>query len=337
MHTLSSTLKWASKMSHLRGGVVEGWALHAYWVYPRYLEVNVWRQFLNRAEAVVKGKRYTNTRIGSYAREAGSFEDLVGGKATYMILQVDAGRLPIPSESVDAVVTDPPYGGNVNYAELSDYFLWLFGELAPREGEVVINDTRGLDIHGYERGLEEVFRECYRVLKPGGLLVSTFNSRDPSVIGAFMLALKNAGFTFAGAMPQPYLELYETTFHAMQAGAMSFDFVFVYQKARLAGGACTDDGISLEDLRVFTAGEMELCRKKGCTEKEYRARTYPVLLRYLGQCNTLNEILRAARAYEAIVESGREHFRRAGEAKSHRPPKKTVLDEFTPGAGRDRP
>ena len=311
LHTLSSTLKWASKMSHLRGDIVEGWALHAYWIYPKYLEINVWEQFLNRVKAVIKGKKYSNTYIGSYAREAKSFEDLVKGDATYMILQLDARKLPIPNESVDAVITDPPYGGNVNYAELSDYFLWLFGELAPKENEIVINTTRGFDIYDYERGLEEAFKECYRVLKPGRLLISTFNSKDSSIVGAFMLALKNAGFTFVGAMPQPYLEAYETTFHAMQIGAMSFDFVFVYQKARLAGSACNeDDRISLEDLRNLIIEEMKLCKKEMCTEKEYRAKVYPALMKYFNQCSTLNEVLQVARDFEAIIKSEEEYFKK---------------------------
>jgi tRNA G10 N-methylase Trm11 len=315
LFTLSSTLKWASKMSHLRGDIVEGWALHAYWIYPKYLEINVWEQFLNRVKAVVEGKKYSNTYIGSYAREAKNFEELVKGEATYMILQLDARKLPIPSESVDVVITDPPYGGNVNYAELSDYFLWLFGELAPKESEIIINTTRRFSIYDYEKGLEDVFKECYRVLKPGRLLISTFNSKDSSIVGAFMLALKNAGFTFVGAMPQPYLEAYETTFHAMQVGAMSFDFVFVYQKALLTGNACNeDDRIGLEDLRSLIIEEMKLCKKERCTEKEYRAKVYPALVKYFNQCSTLNEVLQVAREFEAIIESEKEHFKEVRKA-----------------------
>ncbi|GAB6945673.1 DNA methyltransferase [Vulcanisaeta sp. JCM 14467] len=219
LFTLSSTLKWASKMSHLRGSIIEGWAIHAYWIYPKYLEINVWKQFLNRAEAVLKGKSYTNRYIGYYAKEARDFSDLLT-EATYMVIQADARKLPLPSESVDAVITDPPYGDNVNYAELSDYFLWLFGESAPKNEEIVINRTRGFSIHHYQQGLEEVFRECYRVLKPGGALISTFNSKDASVVGAFVYSVRKAGFKFAGVSPQPYLRAYETTFHAMQVDSM---------------------------------------------------------------------------------------------------------------------
>jgi hypothetical protein len=153
-----------------------------------------------------------------------------------------------------------------------------------------------------------------------------------------MLALKNAGFAFAGAMPQPYLELYETTFHAMQAGAVSFGFVFVYQKARPAGNTCNEgDGIGLEDLRSFMVEEMELCRKEGCAEREYRARTYPALPRYFSQCNALSEVLRAARDYEAIVESGREHFGRARRAENRLPPGTLRLDRFISGTGQSPP
>lgn len=310
MFTLSSTLKWASKMSHLRGEIIEGWALHAYWIYPKYLEMNVWRQFLNRAQAVIRGKEYTNRYIGSYAKEARDVGELIRGEATYMIIQGDARRLPIPNESVDAVITDPPYGGNVNYAELSDYFLWLFDESAPKENEIIVNSTRGFTIYSYERGLEEVFKESYRVLKPGGLFISTFNSKDATVVGAFMLALKNAGFTFIGTSPQPYLEAYETTFHAMQVDAMNFDFIFFYTKNEALRNSCNGmSNLTLNELREALMHELELCKKRECTEKEYRAKAYPLLMRYFDQSKTMSEILQASRLFESIIESESDYFK----------------------------
>lgn len=310
MFTLSSALKWASKMSHLRGDIIEGWALHAYWIYPKYLEINVWRQFLNRAQAIIKGKEYANTYIGSYAKEAKDIGELIRGEATYMIIQGDARRLPILNESVDAVITDPPYGDNVNYTELSDYFLWLFDESAPKENEIIINSTRGFTIYDYERGLEEAFKECYRALKPGGLFISTFNSKDTTVVGAFMLALKNAGFTLIGASPQPYLEAYETTFHAMQVDAMNFDFIFFYIKNETHHNSCNGrSNLTLNELREVLMHELELCKKRECTEKEYRAKVYPLLMRYFDQGKTMNEILQASRLFESIIKSESNYFK----------------------------
>ena len=306
LFTLSSTLKWASKMSHLRGSVVEGWALHAYWIYPRYLEINVWRQFQNRAAAVLRGKEYTNRHIGDYAREAREFGELAEG-ATYMILQADSRRLPLPPGVVDAVITDPPYGDNVNYAELSDYFLWLFGESAPKEEEIVINRTRGFTIHHYERGLEEVFRECHRVLRPGGLLVSTFNSKSAMVVGAFIYSLRRAGFSFAGALPQPYLRAYETTFHALQIDSMPYDYIFVFYKGE-EGGDSLAGAPSIGDLHRHLREELEACKRSMGSEREYRTRVYPRLIEFFARVGTMSEVAAASKALEDIVRLNAEYF-----------------------------
>jgi len=310
LFTLSSTLKWASKMSHLRGDIVEGWALHAYWIYPKYLEINVWKQFLNRAEAVVRGKEFTNKYIGSYAKEAKTFEELLSD-ATYMILCTDSRKLPLPDEVVDAVITDPPYGDNVNYAELSDYFLWLFGECAPKKEEIIVNRTRGFTINHYEQGLEEVFKECYRVLKPGGLLISTFNSKDALVVGSFMYSLKRSGFSFVAAIPQPYLKAYETTFHALQVDSMPYDYVFVYYKD--CNGNTPSDPPALDDLYRYLVEELKACREAMCTEREYRMRVYPRLIKFFAQADSMSAILSASRALESIVKSNRSYFKRVRE------------------------
>jgi len=301
----SSTLKWASKMSHRRGKVVEGWAMHAYWIYPRYLEINVWTQFLRRAGALVRGKRYSNSVIGAYARPARSFNELSRGDATYMIICGDSRRLPIPDSTVDAVVTDPPYGGNVNYAELSDYFLVWQSLYAPKEEEIVINPVRGIDLERYREGLREVFSECYRVLRPGAYLVSTFNSTDPMVVAAFVYSLRAAGFSFAGISYQPYLKAYETTFHAMQIDAVPFDFVFCFRKGahRWRGSA------SMEDLKALLTRTLEWCLRSGQPLRDYLARTYPALIEYMAHA-PLEKVLEAAELQRKIIDEHFEEFSR---------------------------
>ncbi|GBC70999.1 hypothetical protein HRbin02_00774 [Candidatus Calditenuaceae archaeon HR02] len=303
LFTLSSTLKWASKMSHLRGRILEGWAMHAYWIYPRHVEVNVWRQFLNRARAVVRGKSYSNSYIGEYSREANSFEDLSRG-CTYMVLNQDARRLPIPPSTVDAVITDPPYGDNVNYAELSDYFLWIFGGSSPKEGEVVINRARGSTLQDYCEGLKEVFSECSRVLKPSGLLVSTFNSKDASVVAAFFKALREAGFGFIAASPQPYLKAYQTTFHALQVDSMPFDYVFFFAK----DFSCGCRAPSLESFSEGVEGLVRLCVERGWGEREFRVRAYPLLINFLAHGDPA-QLYSAAKILEKTVQKERIYFR----------------------------
>lgn len=312
LFTLSSTLKWASIMSHLRGSVVEGWALHAYWVYPRFLEINVWRQFLNRAQAVIRGKEFTNKRVGGYAKEARTFDELKHD-ASYMILQADSRRLNLPSESVDAVITDPPYGDNVNYAELADYFLWLFGERAPKEEEIIINRTRGLTLYHYKKGLEEVFLECYRVLKPGGLLIATFNSKDSAVLGAFVYANVKAGFKLAGAIPQPYLEAYETTFHALQPSAMTFDYVFFFYKSAEIGDVEEPPNaycIGLRELNEVLREKLEQCKKAKCTERDFRMAVYPTVIRLFTCSKTMTQIEQVSRILENFIEANKTILRR---------------------------
>jgi SAM-dependent methyltransferase len=231
---LSGTLKWASKQSHLRGEVIEGWAMHAYWVYPKSLEINVWETFTKRCRAIVRGKKYIAS-IDDYYRKAKNFDDLIKG-ATALMLTQSSDRLPIPNSSIDTIITDPPYGGNVNYGELADYWLvWLNGISPPimdKTDEAVINKTQGKRLEDYEEILYRVFKECHRVLKPEGFLVATFNSKDLVIISSFVKAVVKAGFDLLenGLVYQPPIRAYTTTVHAKEIGAFTGDFIFTFFK-----------------------------------------------------------------------------------------------------------
>lgn len=100
-------------------------------------------------------------------------------------------RCRFPDESVDAVITDPPYGSNVQYAELSVIWnAWYaiyrgLDRCVYKEEEAVVsrksNYKGAKDENDYEELLYEVYSESARVLKPGGYLVFTFNNKNIKV------------------------------------------------------------------------------------------------------------------------------------------------------------
>jgi hypothetical protein len=74
---------------------------------------------------------------------------------------------------VDAVITYPPYGSNVQYLELSHFWYpWnqdLYDRYPIFELEAVANRKKGFNgaksQYDYENNLYEVFRSAYRALK----------------------------------------------------------------------------------------------------------------------------------------------------------------------------
>ena len=280
LFALSASLKWASKQSHLRGDIVEGWAMHAYWIYPKWLEINVWRTFANRCRAIERGKVDVKNLKG-YVRFAESFKDFQKD-ATVMLLAQSADELPLPDNSVDCIITDPPYGSNVNYGELSDYWLvwlegWLDGRLPgvmDKEKEIIINKTQGKSLEDYEALLYSVFSECYRVLKADRPLVVTFNSKDLRIISAFLRAVTRAGFELVkdGVMYQSPVRLYTTTFHAKEVGAFTGDFVFTFRRADYP----LEERTELAEAQVMKLVEETL--ENSLTEVQARKRIYLELI-----------------------------------------------------------
>jgi DNA modification methylase/DNA-directed RNA polymerase subunit RPC12/RpoP len=103
----------------------------------------------------------------------------------------------IPDNSVDYIFTDPPFGSNLNYSELS--FLWetWFKVLTNTKTEAVINKIQKKDLDEYQSLMEKSFAECYRILKPGRWMTVEFHNSKSSVWNAIQEALLKAGFIVA--------------------------------------------------------------------------------------------------------------------------------------------
>lgn len=122
----------------------------------------------------------------------------------------------ISSGSYDLVITDPPFGGLLHYAELADFFyVWLrlalkdrypdyFGpEYTPKALEVVSNRARHPEDADafYQRLLTECWREAHRILKPGGILAFTFHHSEDEPWVAVLASLFDAGFYLEATYP----------------------------------------------------------------------------------------------------------------------------------------
>lgn len=128
----------------------------------------------------------------------------------------------IGSKSVDAIIMDPPYGANVMYAELSDFFyVWLkrtagvvlpeffTRKLTDKNSEAVANKShfqgqRGADrlaTRDYQDKMSSIFAECRRVLKDDGIMTVMFTHKDTGAWDALAMSLMDAGFVITASWP----------------------------------------------------------------------------------------------------------------------------------------
>ena len=118
----------------------------------------------------------------------------------------DSAATDLPTNSVDLVVTDPPFFDNVHYSELADFF-YAWQRLYFPTGETRRRTTRRPEEvqdtcpDAFSAKLQAVLTECYRVLRDSGLLVLSYHhSRDSGWI-AVANAILNAGFSIVQSHP----------------------------------------------------------------------------------------------------------------------------------------
>ena len=248
-HTFSASLRFTNRMvfrqEGWQGGKPIEWAGHAYWIPEVSIEQNVLTCFRNRSRAIPRGKRETQRELGGYPLEANDWQDLdrEPSNASFWLLTQSSHVLPIPDRTVDVVITDPPYGGNVQYLELSAFYVVWLQEILGKEGVIDYSNEAIETRHSgfpmakgekhYRDMLYKIFKECHRVLKPKRWMVMTFHCREFKVWSALHLAAHDAGFKLSeqdGMIYQPSIKHHEHTIHTRASGSMLGDFILSFQK-----------------------------------------------------------------------------------------------------------
>ncbi len=149
----------------------------------------------------------------------------------------DAATVEIPPASLDAVFTDPPYFGNVQYAELMDFcYVWLrrlvgctaraFERASTRNPqELTGNEDMGRGLGHFASGLSSVFQRITSALKPGSPLVFTYHHNDLKAYYPVAVAILDSGLTCSASLPCP-AEM-GASIHINGTGSSIIDTVFV--------------------------------------------------------------------------------------------------------------
>jgi putative DNA methylase len=282
LFVFSSSLTWTCKM---RKDIGHGWEHHGYWLPETHYESNVWdmfrKQFDGGAHSFWRGKEYSNREIGHYCRLTDRYSDIETGEATCLLVSASSHQLPLPDSSIDVVITDPPFGGNVQYAELSDFWaVWLKNSLGlsgviDNTFEAVQTRHTGFpsekSLEHYENMLFAVFKECHRVLKPHGWLVLTFHNREIAVWMALQRAANRGGFKLPaetddpsrGMLYQPPIEHYTTTMHQRVSGAMLGDFILSFRRQNAPSIGISEGELSTVEEQGLIKKTEELIRFHG--------------------------------------------------------------------------
>ncbi|GHS92709.1 hypothetical protein FACS1894139_04500 [Planctomycetales bacterium] len=111
----------------------------------------------------------------------------------------------IDSESIDYIYTDPPYGKNIPYLDLSVMWnAWLDLNVTETdyEQEAIEGGEHDKTKNDYNQRIAQSIREMYRVLKFDRWLSFVFAHKDPEFWHLITTTAESCGFEYVGAVAQ---------------------------------------------------------------------------------------------------------------------------------------
>jgi len=179
----------------------------------------------NIIDKYTKAKRYCDApfevrRNGIYKARVPINGEWIGEKRNgnhraVTIRCANATEIQLDPNSLDAVFTDPPYFGNVQYGELMDFcYVWLrrlvgdkaegFDRASTRSAdELTGNASQNRDLGHFTEGLSAVYSRMARALKPGAPLTFTYHHNKQEAYYAVGVAILDAGLVCSASLPCP--------------------------------------------------------------------------------------------------------------------------------------
>ena len=109
----------------------------------------------------------------------------------------DLADAPVTDNSIDYIFTDPPFGSNLNYSELSILWESWLRVKTNNATEAVMNPVQKKGLNEYQALMENCFKKYYQVLKPNRWMTVEFHNSQNAVWNAIQEGIQRAGFIVA--------------------------------------------------------------------------------------------------------------------------------------------
>lgn len=177
----SNTVLHASK---LKSENVRPLSVNNYWVPDDHIEENVIWRYLDRLSNIIRAKEQVIKRA-----KKKNLNELYEIRNKSSIFLED-----IPDNTVDYVITDPPYGETIQYSELSYVWNCWLGKDFDIKNEVIINPVQNKGVSSFQSQIADFVRNTYRVLKDGAAFTLCFQNKDPHIWIDIINCIREVGF-----------------------------------------------------------------------------------------------------------------------------------------------
>ncbi|MBV9201627.1 MAG: DNA methylase N-4/N-6 [Alphaproteobacteria bacterium] len=124
-----------------------------------------------------------------------AFGEIYSREGRVEVYEGSSCKTHLADGSVDYVFTDPPFGGNIPYAEVNFINEAWLGRFTDRREEAIVSDAQGKGLGDYQALLTSALREAHRVLRSGGKATVVFHSATAEVWNALQSAYSDAGLS----------------------------------------------------------------------------------------------------------------------------------------------
>ncbi|RFD19700.1 hypothetical protein DY926_10020 [Komagataeibacter melaceti] len=213
-----------------QGRVDPGSWTMGYWRPARHFECNVWNGFTLRAGRLLRALGGDDTPRAVPLVELPRL--LAGTTPAATLACMDGADFvaALPVGSVQLVLTDPPHGDRVPYLELSEMWNAMLGLDVAMAREIVVSNARGRDkgTAAYDRALSGIMVGCASRVRPGGFVVSVFNSARRGDWSGLAATGRQPGMVLLGCMPLAYSA--GSLAQDLRPGALRGDHVVVHAR-----------------------------------------------------------------------------------------------------------